>query len=422
VALAPEGPSVTLIRGPDQDNAAKLFTNGFANARRDFDFESEEITLPFTDLDDQYRLLGEAGTDLVIVGLVFPLGISEVAARYPDTAWAVTDWFPDPRLTISNFAVEEGSYLVGAAAALTSESGTIGFVGGAQGTQIERFRAGYAAGARAVNPDIEILARYVLATCCGDGFTRPDLARAGAVSQYQRGADVVFHAAGAAGIGVFEAAREQSDLQGKHLWAIGVDTDQYLNVDPLLRGHVLTSMVKRFDRYVYNSIKDLIEGNLVPGTKVLTLSDGALDFSTSGDHLDGDVVAALNRFKEKITSGTTRVPLAPTGRLDPPPEVEDFTITTVTYDGARCRYRGPPTFELGQTVRFDFVNATPTDAFLMVFEQSYFNGFEFPARSSDENSGFLTMGAGGRYTIRCGHEAGNFETAVKGSTLTVASG
>ena len=421
VALAPEGPSVALVFPGRTGGIADLFAHGLDDATRDFDFEAEEITPPLTDLENQYRRLAESGTDLVITGLVFPFEISEAAARYPDTAWAVTDWFPNPGLAVSNFAVEQGSYLVGAAAALTTESGTIGFVGGYQNAQAELFRAGYEAGARAVEPDIEILANYVLATCC-DGFNRPDLAGEAAASQYQRGADVVFHAAGAAGIGVFETAREQSGPQEEHLWAIGVDSDQYFDVDPSVRRHVLTSMVKRYDVYVYNTIKAFVEGNFEPGTQVLDLADGALDFSTSGNHLDGEVVGAMNSLKEDIVSGATRVPLAPSGQLDAPPGVEGFTVANVSYDGARCRYQGPHTLQPGQTVRFDFVNTTPVDASLIVFDDGIFDGFDFPAGSSDQNSGYLTMAADGRYTIRCGPEVGNYDTAVEGPTLAVAGG
>jgi basic membrane lipoprotein Med (substrate-binding protein (PBP1-ABC) superfamily) len=421
VALAPEGPTVALVfGGRDTGSNENLFANGLDDASRDFDLVTEEVTPPFTDLEERYRRLAESGTDLVITGggLAFPL--SDLAAQYPDTAWAAADWFPFPGLAVTNFAVEEGSYLVGAAAALTSESGTIGFIGGVQSAFFEPFRAGYEAGARAADPDIEILASY--ASAVGpEGYNRPDLAGAGAANQYQRGADVVYHAAGEAGIGVIEAAREQSDLQGKHLWAIGVDADQYLDVESLLGRHILTSMVKKYDSYVYDTIKDFVDGNFEPGIEVLTLADGALDFSTSGNHLDGEVLAAVNRFKEDIVSGTRGVPVVPTGPVDPPPEVEEFVIATVTYDGTECRYQGPQTFRPGQTVRFDFANATQADAYLMVHTEA-FDGIDFGVRGSDENSGFLTMARDSRYTIRCGPERGNHDVAIEGSTLTVVSG
>jgi DNA-binding SARP family transcriptional activator len=273
---------------------------------------------------------------------------------------------------------------------------------------------------RAVDPDIEILASY--ASAAGpEGFARDDLAGAAAASQYQQGADVVYHVAGDAGIGIFEAAREQSDLQGKHLWAIGVDSDQYLDVDPSLRRHVLTSMVKRFDSYVYDTIKDFVDGKIEPGIEVLTLADGALDFSTSGDHLPVEVVSAVRRFKQDIVSGTRGVPVVPTGPVDPPPEVEEFIIATVTYDGTECRYQGPQTFRPGQTVRFDFANATQAHAYLMVQTET-FDGINFGVRRSDENSGLFTIATDSRYTIRCGPEWGNYNVAIEGSTFTVKDG
>jgi len=422
VSLAPEAPSIAIVfGGRGAGSVDDLFASGFDDATRDFDFEAEEVTPPFTNLEDKYRRLAESGTDLIIA--IGPLAgpIWSVAPEYPDTNWAVVDWLPPPGVAAADFAVEQGAYLVGAVAALTSESGTIGFVGGFQIEQIERFRAGYEAGARAVDPDVEILARYVSAADIGDGFTRDDLAKMAASSQYQQGADVVFHAAGQAGLGVFEAAREQSNLRGEHLWAIGVDADQYLDVDPLLGSHILTSMIKRFDVVVYMTIKDFVEGNFEPTYNLLTLTDGVLDFSTTGDHLDGDAVVEVNRFKQEIISGLREVPIVPTGPLDPPSGVEEFTITTVTYDGSQCRYQGPQTFQPGRTVRFDFINATPSRAYLFVDADPLGVGVASPARGNGENSGFVTMAADGRYAIFCSRDLGNLDGAEAGPILTAAS-
>ena len=170
------------------------------------------------------------------------------------------------------------------------------------------------------------------------------------------------------------------------------------------------------------TIKDFVEGNFESTPKLLTLADDAVDFSTSGNHLDEEVVAEVNRFKQEIVSGTRTVPIVPTGPLDPPPEVEEFTIVTVTYDGAQCRYQGPPTFEPGQAVRFDFVNSTPTDAYLFV-DTDLFVGpaVYFPARGNSENSGFAIMAADGRYSILCNPDSGNFDNAIEGPILTAAS-
>ncbi|MCP4228437.1 MAG: BMP family ABC transporter substrate-binding protein, partial [Actinomycetia bacterium] len=154
VALSPEGPSIAVVfggRGASSIN--DLVASGLDEAIGDFDLKVEEIKPPFTNLEDRYRRLAESGYDLVIGFLDLADPISVVAPEYPDTDWAVVDWYSGPGVAATNFAVEQGSYLVGAAAAHTSESGTIGFVGGFRFEGLERFRAGYEAGARAVDPD-----------------------------------------------------------------------------------------------------------------------------------------------------------------------------------------------------------------------------------------------------------------------------
>jgi basic membrane lipoprotein Med (substrate-binding protein (PBP1-ABC) superfamily)/DNA-binding SARP family transcriptional activator len=425
-APAPGGPSVAVVyAGRGNSTIADLIASGLDDASRDFGIEIREITPPFTDLEERYRRLAESRTDLVIGVFELADPIFAVAADYPDTAWAVFERVVSPGVTTAFFAVEEGAYLVGAAAALTSRSGTIGFVGGLQFEQIERFRAGYEAGARAVNPDIEILATYVSAVVGVDGFRREDLAEAAAAGQYQRGADVVFHAAGDAGLGVFRAASEETIAQGVHLWAIGVDADQYLDVDPLLRRHVLTSMVKKFDVSVYTTIRDFLEGTLDPTLRWLTLADGALDFSRSGDHLSAEVIAEVNSLREAIVTSMISVPRAPTGRLDPPPDVEHFTVVTVTFDGARCSYEDRTLFGPDEAVRFDFANTTGADASLIVYNDHLpLDSIAVLAPGHGENSGFVVMSAGGTYALTCAvPDWDNWDpTFVEGPTLTVQTG
>ncbi|MCZ6506323.1 MAG: BTAD domain-containing putative transcriptional regulator [Actinobacteria bacterium] len=424
VAFAPERPSVAFVfHGRGSSILDDILVTGLDDASRDFDFKAEEITPPFADLEGKYRQLAESGTDLIIPAIDLAAPIAAVAPEYPDTRWVVVDRPGSPGVTAVSFADEEVAYLVGAAAALTSDSGTIGFVGGFQYDEIERFRAGYEAGALAVDPDVVVLASYVSAASVDDAFSSKDLAKAAATNLYQQGADVVFHAAGQAGLGVFEAAQEQTSLKGKRQWAIGNDTDQYLGVNPLLGRHILTSAFKKLDVVVYGIIKDFLEGNLEPTVEILALADGALDFSTSGGHLTEEIVAEMNRLKQDIVSGRRTVPIAATGLLDPPPEVEDFTVATVTFDGARCVYEGGPTFLPGDVVRFDFINATPADANLIVYtDRSAGIALMFAARGNGENSGFVTMVANSHYSISCNPELRNFDPAVPGPSLTVENG
>jgi basic membrane protein A len=165
------------------------------------------------------------------------------------------------------FSEEQGSFLVGAAAALKSATGTIGFIGGVSGVGglIEKFEAGFIAGAKTVNPDIEILSEYITAAPDFDGFNAPDRAKDIALAMYEGGADIVYHAAGGSGAGLFEAAKDQSETSGTKVWGIGVDSDQYNTVDPAVQEYVLTSMLKRVDVAVYEVIKATIDATFGAG-------------------------------------------------------------------------------------------------------------------------------------------------------------
>ena len=246
------------------------------------------------------------------------------------------------------------------AAALTSQTGTIGFIGGFQYTQLERFRAGFEAGAMAVDPDIEILSSYV--SLDSSGWANPTLANSLARDMYGAGADVIFHAAGESGSGVFTAARTESDALGTHLWTIGVDADAYLDVATSERPHVLTSMVKKFDVAVYEIVKAHLSGDLAPGRRELTLADGAVNYSTTGDHLSPQAIAQLEQYREEIIAGTREVPRSPSGDLAPPPSVSPTATVTITFDGSTCMVEGPATFTPNGAVRIEFVNTTDSDA------------------------------------------------------------
>ncbi len=160
----------------------------------------------------------------------------------------------------SSFAEEQGSFLVGAAAALKSQTGTIGFIGGVENDLIKKFEAGYTAGAKAVNPDIEILVNYITQPPDFTGFNDPAKGKEIAASQYEAGADVIYAAAGGSGLGVFEAAAEAGEPG--EVWAIGVDSDQYELVSPELQPYVLTSMLKKVDVATYETIRRVCEGGV----------------------------------------------------------------------------------------------------------------------------------------------------------------
>jgi basic membrane protein A and related proteins len=409
----PEVGLVMMSRGKGMD---ALLQDGFERAARDFDFEPILLTGPFNNLDDELGSLADSSTDLVVLtDLVFFSDAVEVAAHHPDTTWAYIE-YPAGNVPSISFAEHEGAYLVGGAAALTSQTGTIGFVGGFQIPTVERFRAGFEAGARAVDPAIEILAAYT--SLDGTGFADEGLANDAATGMYQRGADVVFHATGAAGGGVFAAAREESDNQGRHLWAIGVDADQYLDASELERPHVLTSMIKRFDVAVYELIRDYLDGGLEPTGRVLALADGGVGYSTTGGHLTEDTIATLERLKQEIISGTRTVPRSPSGELLPPADTTVTDTITVTYDGATCRAERLASFEPGDVARVEFVNTSRRDALLQVgYGTSWVVGIT--AAPGGTNIGFASLPTAGDHTTYCAPEPSDGTDHVPGPILTV---
>jgi basic membrane protein A len=267
--------------------------------------------------DDNVVNLAEQGADLVVpVGFAFSEGIQKVAPDFPDVNFAIVDGFAcldKPCENVSNltFKEEEGSFLVGAAAALKSEAGTIGFLGGQQGTGlIEKFQAGYEAGAKAVNPDIEILVEYIGDTT--QAFVDPTKGEALSNSMYDGGADIVYHAAGLSGSGLFKAAVSQNKL------AIGVDSDQSLTASPEQRKLILTSMLKRVDTAVHDAIQQVGEGSFKAGTQVFGLAEQGVgyavnEYNDNDQLLSKDIQTKLEDYKKQIVSGEIKVPTEPEG-------------------------------------------------------------------------------------------------------------
>jgi basic membrane protein A len=224
----------------------------------------------------------------------------------------------EPNVSYVVFDDHENSFLAGAAAALKSRTGTIGFVGGVDMDIIWRFHAGFEAGARVIDPDIEILSTYLTAPPDYEGFGDPAAGRRAAEAMYRRGADIVFHAAGDSGVGVFEAAKDMSVAKRRHLWAIGVDSDQYETVGLLpgavdaegWRPHILTSAVKRWDRAIYTVLADYTSGSLRPGVQTLDLESGGVEISYSGGFLE-DVRDRIEELKSQIIAGQLAVPCVP---------------------------------------------------------------------------------------------------------------
>ncbi len=262
--------------------------------------------------EELLRLLSEQGVPLIFaVGFLFTDSVAAAAADFPDTKYGLIDSVVDsPNVASLVFAEEQGSFLVGAAAALKSQTGKVGFIGGVEIDLIKKFQAGFEAGVKAVNPDAEIIVQYVSQPPDFSGFNDPARGREIGTAMYEQGADVVYHAAGGTGGGLFEAAKEYSEANNTKVWAIGVDSDQYNQVDDALKPYILTSMLKRVDVAVYNTIEAFVNGEFSGGVVVFDLSVDGVGFSTSGGFVD-DIADQLNDFKAKIISGEIVVPTAP---------------------------------------------------------------------------------------------------------------
>ena len=253
------------------------------------------------------ELLASDGNAVIVgVGFMFTDPMAEVAAANPDISFGIVDSVVEADNVKSLiFAEEQGSFLVGAAAALKSESGKIGFIGGQEIDLIKKFEAGYTARAKYINPDIVVDVKYL--GPAGDNSAWGNVAGAKEIAAgwYAAGTDVIYTAAGGSGAGTIEAAIEA----GK--WAIGVDSDQYLTAGtPEAQAVILTSMLKRVDVAVFETIKAVNDGDTSGGIKVFDLSNDGVGYSTSGGYID-DFVEQLDEIKAMIVAGDITVPTAP---------------------------------------------------------------------------------------------------------------
>jgi len=277
-------------------------------AEADLGITFEEST-PTGDGDRAERVQGlvDGGAGLVQGnGFLFGDTITSVSEANPDTSFTIVDSVVEaPNVASLVFAEEQGSFLVGAAAALKSETGTVGFIGGVENDLIKKFEAGFAAGAEAVNPDVEILVNYITQPPDFGGFNDPARGKEIAAAQYEAGADVVYSAAGGSGLGAFEAAAE-AGAPGE-VWAIGVDSDQYELVSAEIQPYILTSMLKKVDVATYNTIEAFCSGGFEAGVRVFDLSVEGVGYSTSGGFVD-DITGDLDAFAEQIVAGEIEVP------------------------------------------------------------------------------------------------------------------
>jgi basic membrane protein A len=261
------------------------------------------------DREAQLRQLAAGPAQIVFgVGFLFSDDVKSLAKEFPAKKFACVDFTVTPgeslppNLVALTFKEEEGSFLVGALSALLSKSHKIGFVGGMEIPLIQKFQAGFVAGAHAVDPSCEVMVKY--AGNNGAAFKDPTKGKELALAEYHAGADIIFHASGSTGLGVFEAAREL------HRLAIGVDSDQFHEAP----GFILTSMVKRVDTAVFEAIKAVKENRFQPGIQHLGLAEDGVKWVYDDNNkalVPGAVKARVDSLQAEIVAGRIVVPTKP---------------------------------------------------------------------------------------------------------------
>ena len=247
------------------------------------------------------RAFAQREFDLIIgVGFAQKEAIQKVAAQFPDRHFAIVDsQVAAPNVRSLMFQEHEGAYVIGAIAAMTSKTGKIGFVGGMDIPLIRRFVMGYEAGARKINPQITVTANYVGVT--SEAWNNPPKGKELAVSQYEGGVDIIFAAAGASGLGVFDAAED------KRKFAIGVDSNQ----DWTKPGLILTSMLKRVDEAIFATIAEGKAGKFAGGVQWFGLANHGVDYSFdqyNAKILTEPVRKRADELKAEIVAGKIVVP------------------------------------------------------------------------------------------------------------------
>lgn len=265
--------------------------------RGEEEFGVEKKVLESDTADDYFPNLvafSEEEADLVIgVGFLFNEAMAQAAEKFPEQKFALIDSVVEaPNVASLTFAENEGSFLVGVIAGLKTETNKVGFIGGMKFPLIEKFEYGFRAGVKAANPEAEVFVNYA------DSFEDAAKGKEIALVQNQKGADVIYHAAGGVGVGLIQAAEE------KGFWAIGVDQDQ----SGLSPEHVLCSMVKRVDNAVYQTIDAVVNDTFEGGVTVFDLKADGVGYSDNAGNLSEDLKAAADKYADAIKEGKFAVP------------------------------------------------------------------------------------------------------------------
>jgi basic membrane protein A len=285
------------------DSAAK----GLDKAKSSLGLDVKELSAvkdeSDADKEARLKLLADGGYNPIIaVGFAYSKPVANVAKAYPAVSFAIVD-DPVAGANITNllFAENESSYLVGAIAALKSKTGSIGFIGGVNVPLIQKFEAGYAAGAKKIKPDVKIQSKYITQPPDFSGFNDPANGKTIADGMFDAGADVVYAAAGGSGNGLFQSAKAKGKL------AIGVDSDQYEGADTAVKDVIITSALKKVDTAVYDFIKSFTDQAVKTGPFLFNLKNDGVGYATSGGKVD-DVKAEVEKLKADIVAGTITPP------------------------------------------------------------------------------------------------------------------
>jgi len=275
---------------------------GAVKAKEDFNIELKDVEPGDPSaIEPSVRILAEQGFDIIIgVGFGNAPAIEAVSREYPEIKFAIVDVeVQGDNVASILFEEHQGAFLVGMIAAGISKTGKVGFCGGMDVPLIHRFYVAYRAGARYIDPETEVFEAYSGVTL--DAWNDPTTGKEIALAQYGRGADVVYAAAGATGLGVFDAAEEVKKF------VIGNDANQ----NYLKPGFVLTSMLKRVDVGVYEMIKAVVENNFRPGIHKFDLKNDGLGYAVdeyNKDLIPPSLLEKVEKAKKDIIDGKLKVP------------------------------------------------------------------------------------------------------------------
>ncbi|MEN8115177.1 MAG: BMP family ABC transporter substrate-binding protein, partial [Actinomycetota bacterium] len=365
-AVRPEGPTVAFIHaGEHAGGISTMLTSGLEQADRDFDIEILDVPVVLEPAESLRRLASD-GVDMIIGEINIATYFAEVAPEFPDVQFVMLDLWREAFGSVPEnvasivFRDADAAYLVGVACARASRTGRTGFIGGVQNAYMEGWLSAYEAGVRSVDSEMEVMVSWVaegrgdIEIGSSEGWNDPAAAYDAATNLYDLGADVVFIAASGSADGAMQAAVDFTDRTGEHVWIVGADADEALINEPPVRGHVLGSLLKHFDKAMYEAIRMYLDKSLPLETE-LGLVDGAVGVTVSSGKAS-EMVGDLTTVEDTVARGDITMPVwstTPTSWRSEP----DHRIV-VTFDGEDCSFDRVPHLVEGEIVSFDVHNET----------------------------------------------------------------